>query len=441
MSSEAAPARHRPLGFWSCWALAVGTMIGSGILLVPSALAPYGLLSLGGWVLGALGATAIVLVFSRLASRTSRDGGPYLYVQEAFGDAAGFLMAWGYWISFWASIPIIAIAFVGYLGIFIPGLAQSPMAQALTALALIAVLTLVNIRGLKEMSVTQIVTTVLKIVPLIAIAAAAFIFGAPHNLPAFNPTHAPILQGLATVTLITLFPFTGFEVAVTCAGCVREPERTIPRALIAGVLLVTAIYLSASFGVMLLVPSDQLAHSQAPFADAAARVFGSWGAGFVALGALVAAAGTLNACIFTAGQMSMAVAEEGKAPAWLAKLGKGGTPTYALLISATLGSLLLLLNYSRGLIGAYTFLVMMTTLTSLIYYFFSALAELKYSWRSSKGWAALALFACGYCVFAAIGSGLEVLMWSSVLMAAGLPLYFAFKRKPVTLAAVPIPPA
>jgi APA family basic amino acid/polyamine antiporter len=110
-------AHTKTLGFWSCWALAVGTMIGSGILLVPASLAPYGLLSVAGWLISAAGAIAIILVFARLAGRTTRDGGPYVYVQEAFGDIAGFLMAWNYWIGFWVSIPIVAIAFVGYLGI------------------------------------------------------------------------------------------------------------------------------------------------------------------------------------------------------------------------------------------------------------------------------------------------------------------------------------
>src|ERR1700755_2272236 len=90
---------HKPtLGFWSCWALAVGTMVGSGILLVPASLAPFGLISILGWVLGAAGASAIIFVFARLSARTARDGGPYIYVQDAFGDFAGFLMAWGYWV-------------------------------------------------------------------------------------------------------------------------------------------------------------------------------------------------------------------------------------------------------------------------------------------------------------------------------------------------------
>jgi APA family basic amino acid/polyamine antiporter len=425
-------AHPKALGFWSCWALAVGTMIGSGILLVPASLAPYGLLSIGGWLISSAGAIAIILVFARLAARTTRDGGPYVYVQEAFGDIAGFLMAWNYWIGFWISIPIVAIAFVGYLGIFIPSLGQNVIAQGWSALALIAIFTFINIRGLKEMSVAQIVLTLLKIVPLIVIMGAAALFGAPANLPALNPSHQPLLASLTAVTLITLWPFTGFEAAVSSAGAVRDPERTIPRALVAAVILVTVIYLGASLAVMLLLPGEQLAHSEAPFADAA-RVLGAWGAPFIALGALIATAGTLNGVIFAAGQMPMAVAEDAKAPAWLAKLNKGGAPYLSLLLSSSLGAVLLVLNYSRGLIGAYTFLLMMATALSLIYYFFCGLAELKHSWRSAKGWTMVALFACIFSAFAMIGSGWEVTLWGGVMMAAGLPFYFLMKppKRPI----------
>lgn len=418
----------KQLGFWSVWALAAGTMIGSGILLLPAALAPYGLISYGGWLLGAAGAIAIVLCFARLAARTARDGGPYVYVQEAFGDLAGFLMAWGYWVSFWVAIPVVAIAFVGYLGVFVPAMAQDAIAQALGALALIAVLTFVNMRGLKEMSAAQIAMTVLKIVPLLTILGAAIAFGAPRNLPPFNPSDAPLLPQLAAVTLITLWPFTGFEAAVANARAVREPERTIPRALIAAILFVTAIYLAASLAVNLLVPADQLAQSQAPFADAA-RVLGPWGAMFVAAGALAATAGTLNGIIFAAGQMPMAVAEDRKAPAWLADLNKGGAPYWSLLLSASLGSGLLLLNFSRGFLGAFTFLLMMATAICLIYYFFCALAELKHSYRTSKLWAAVALFACAYALFAVFGSGVEVALWGGLLLLLGVPLFYLCRRR------------
>ncbi|MBC7770348.1 MAG: amino acid permease [Phycisphaerales bacterium] len=424
----------KPLGFWSCWSLTVGCMIGSGVFMLPTLLAPYGLLSFGGWIIAGGGSIALALVFGRLAARTRSNGGPYAYSREAFGDLTGFLMAWAYWLSFLMGIPVVAIAFVGYLGVFFPALNGNPVAQALAALALIGVFTIINIRGLKEMSAAQITLTALKIIPLVAIVGLAFAAGAPSNLPAFNPSGQPIIAALAACALITLWPFTGFEVVTLPATNVKDCERTIPRALFTGMLAVVVIYLSATAAVMLLVPAQQLAQSTAPFADAA-RAFGPWGPNFIAAGALVATAGTLNGLIFTCGQMPMAVALDKLAPSWLAATTKGGAPHLALLLSSTLASLLLLANYSRGFIGAFTFLLMMATALGLIYYVVVSLAELRHSWRGARGWAGIAAVGIVYSLFAAFGSGLEVLFWGVVLMLAGVPLHYALRPKtgaPVT---------
>lgn len=418
----------KPLGFWSCWALVVGCMIGSGVFMLPTLLAPFGLLSFGGWIIAGAGSIALALVFGRLAARTRCNGGPYAYAREAFGDLTGFLMAWAYWLSFLMGVPVVAIAFVGYLGVFIPALNDNAAAQAFTALAVIAVFTAINIRGLKEMSATQITLTLLKIIPLVAIIAIALPAGSAANLPTLNPSGEPALAVLAAVALIALWPFTGFEVVTLPATNVKDCERTIPRALIAGMLTVVVIYLAASFAVMLLVPPAQLAQSTAPFADAA-RALGAWGPNFIAAGALIATAGTLNGLIFTTGQMPMAVAADGLAPAWLTRLSRGGAPHWALILSSSLASLLLLLNYSRGFIGAFKFLLMMATALSLIYYVVVSIIELRHSWRSATGWAAIAVVGCAYSLFAAFGSGLEVLFWGVTLMLAGVPLYLALKPR------------
>jgi APA family basic amino acid/polyamine antiporter len=379
----------KPLGFWSCWSLTVGCMIGSGVFMLPALFAPYGLLSFGGWIIAGGGSIALALIFGRLAARTSCNGGPYAYSRAAFGDLTGFLMGWAYWLSFLMGIPVVAIAFVGYLGVFIPALNSNPVGQAASAVALIAFFTAINIRGLKEMSAAQITLTILKIIPLVAVIALGFSVGSPANLPEFNPSGQAPIAVLAAVALIALWPFTGFEVVTLPATNVKDCERTIPRALVTGMVTVVVIYLSATAAVMLLVPPGQLAQSTAPFADAA-RAFGAWGPNFIAAGALVATAGTLNGLIFTCGQMPMAVAQDKLAPSWFAAVTTQGTPHVALLISATLASLLLLLNYSRGFIGAFTFLLMMAT---------------------------------------SFGSGLEVLLWGIVLMLAGVPLYFICRRR------------
>ncbi|MBK8545080.1 MAG: amino acid permease [Caulobacteraceae bacterium] len=295
----------KPIGFWGCWALVVGCMIGSGIFMLPAQLAPYGMLGLVGLIVAGAGAIALALVFARQAERTNCDGGPYAYSRQAFGDLTGFLMGWAYWLSFVAGVPTVAMAFVSYLGVFVPGLATNPLGQMASGIALIAAFTFINIRGLKEMSVTQITLTVLKIIPLVAIIAFAIPAGAPANAPAFNPSGQSIFAALTLTALIALWPFTGFEVVTLPAGNVKDCERTIPRALITGMLTVVVIYLSATVAVMLLVPPAQLMHSTAPFSDAA-RALGPWGPGLIAAGALVATAGTINGLIFTCGQMPLA---------------------------------------------------------------------------------------------------------------------------------------
>jgi len=417
----------KPLGFWGCWALVVGCMIGSGIFLVPTQLAPYGLLSFGGWIIAGVGSIALALVFGRLAARTKCNGGPYAYARQSFGDFTGFLMGWAYWLSFVIGVPTVAIAFVGYLGVFIPALNGNPVAQLSAAIALIAAFTAINIRGLKEMSAAQITLTLLKIVPLVAIIGLAFPAGSVENFPSFNPSGGSILAALTATALIALWPFTGFEVVTLPATNVKDCERTIPRALITGMLTVVVIYLAASAAIMLLLSPAQLAQSTAPFADAA-RAFGPWGPNVIAAGALVATAGTINGLLFSCGQMPMAVAADGLAPRWLARTTKRDTPYLALILSAVLGSIMLALNYARGFLDAFEFLLKMATSLGLIYYVVIALAELRYSIRSAKGWASVAVVGIGYSLFAAFGSGLEVLLWGLVLMAAGVPLYFIFRR-------------
>ena len=120
---------NKPLGFWACWSLTVGVMVGSGIFLLPSVLAPFGTLSFLGWVVTAGGSILIALVFARLSSRITKSGSVYVYSRDAFGDLPGFLIAWSYWTSYWVAIPGGAIAFVGYLSVFHPDLSDSRLMQ------------------------------------------------------------------------------------------------------------------------------------------------------------------------------------------------------------------------------------------------------------------------------------------------------------------------
>ncbi|WP_297736482.1 amino acid permease [uncultured Maricaulis sp.] len=419
---------HKAIGFWGCWSLVVGIMIGSGIFMLPAVLAPYGLLGFTGWIITAGGSILLALVLGRLAHRTTRSGGPIAYAHDAFGDLVGYLVAWGYWASYWIAIPAIAIAFVGYLTVFVPALQGSPIAQAGCGLALIWGLGLISLHGIRDASFVQLLMTVLKLVPIFLIIGVGLFTGDVANLPAVNPSGDGFFPVLAATALLTMWAFAGLEAATIPAGDVRDAASTVPKATVIGTITVAIIYIAATASVMLVVPAAELVESTSPFSDAA-RALGSWGPGLIAAGAMVSTAGALNGVILLSGQLPMAVALDKLAPAVLGHRNKGGAPQFSLLLSLGLGSILLVANYSRGLVGAFTFLLMMSTVCLLLPLLVSALAELRHSWKSARGWAVIALAAGAYSAFAVLGSGLEVLAWGGVLILAGLPAYWLGKPK------------
>ena len=414
---------NKPLGFWACWSLTVGVMVGSGIFLLPSVLAPFGTLSFLGWVVTAGGSILIALVFARLSSRITKSGSVYVYSRDAFGDLPGFLIAWSYWTSYWVAIPGGAIAFVGYLSVFHPDLSDSRLMQLGIGLVVIWTSILLNIKGVKEATFVQLVLTVLKLLPLALIIVVGVASGSTDNFPDFNPKELPVFEALATTVLLTLWAFSGLEAGAISAGDVQNPEKTVPRAIVFGTLTVAFIYIGSTAAVMSLVPAEVLVNSTAPFADAAASL-GAWGPTVIAIGALFATYGSMHGIIYVAGQMPMALAVDRFAPKTFARKNSGGAPFTALLVVGVLASLLLIGNYSKGLISAYRLIITMSTLAFLLPLVVCSLAELKHSWRSSRGWAGVALIALLYSLFAVIGSGWEVISWGVLLMLAGLPIYW-----------------
>jgi len=416
------------MGFWKCWAMSVGVMIGSGVFMLPALLAPYGSLSFLGWLLTSVGAITIALVLGRLASRTEKSGGFYVYTQEAFGDFTGFIVAWGYWLSIVFATTAITVAFAGYLGAIVPAVGTNPVMQAVAAVVLTWTLVAINIKSVGAGASVQLLTTILKLVPLIVIILLGVAVGSTNNIPPFNPGNKPVLGAVASVALLTMWAFLGIESATVAAAEVHKPKRTIPRAVVVGTLTTTFVYIAATAAVMMLVPVDMLATSQAPFVDAAAKL-GPWGGTFIALGALVATAGAANGNILLSGQMPLAVSLDGLAPKFLARRNAGGAPVTALVLSAVISTVLLGFNYLDGLLAAFTFLISMSTLCLLLPYMLSALAELRVSWRSAKGWAGVALLAVIYSAVAILGSGLQLIIWGVVLFLLGLPIYYMSKGR------------
>lgn len=433
MTESAAKITGAEIGFWRGWSIAVGCAIGSGVFMMPTLLAPYGLLGLVGWITAGAGTLLVALSLSRLVRRIPKSGGPYAYVQAGLGDFAGFLIAWTYWVACIAAVSGIAIAFVGYLGVLIPAVTASSIASLLVALVLVWTVIGINVKSISDSGTFQVITTVLKIVPLLFIVGLGVVNMDTANLPPLNPTEMHPIALLAAVTTIVMWSFIGIETATVPADNIANPETTVPRILIAALFTVLTIYLLVSIAIALLVPAHELENSAAPFALAATKVMGPVGGIIVAVGALISTLGSLNANTLTAGQVPVAAAKDGLLPARFLILSTSGTPIFSFLVAGVFISLLLILNYSKGLVAAFTFMAMLSTLSTLMAYAFCAIAEfyfLKGDTKSRSRTRAIILAAAAflYSFFAIWGAGAEIVFYSFLLILLGMPFY-ALVRK------------
>ncbi|MES1221384.1 MAG: amino acid permease, partial [Bacteroidota bacterium] len=223
------------LGLWTTTSLVVGNMIGAGIYLMPSTLAAYGGISLLGWLFSATGAFLIAAVFSRLSKLLPGvNGGPYAYTRKGFGDFMGFLVAWGYWISTWTSIAALAVSFVSALSTFFPVLNGNPVAAIVVGLSVVWLLTWVNTLGIVTSGIVQLITTILKLLPLLIIAIGGLFFINFKNFAPFNISGHSSFSAITATAALTLFSFLGIECATIPAGNVDNPTKTVPRATMLG---------------------------------------------------------------------------------------------------------------------------------------------------------------------------------------------------------------
>ncbi|MCK5341887.1 MAG: amino acid permease [Candidatus Heimdallarchaeota archaeon] len=423
----------KKLGFWSSTSLVVGNMIGSGIFLLPASLALFGSISLVGWLFSSLGAILLASIFgnlSRLAPHLT--GGPYAYTKISLDEFPAFLVAWGYWISIWCSNAAIAVALVGYLGVFFPILVSTPLAAIVTGLSFIWLITWVNSKQIKTVGFIQLITTILKITPIILIGFIGIFYINLDHFPGFNLTIESDLSALTAVTTLTFFAFLGMECATIPGSSIKNPETTIKKATITGTIITILVYVLSSAAIMGIIPAETLAESNAPFADAASLFWGEAAKYIVAAGAVISTLGALNGWILIQGQIPMAAAHDKLFPKIFGKTNNNGSPIAGIIISSLLVSFLMVLNYSKGLVEAFTFMIMLSTLSVIIPYLFStaSFAIMMFE-KKEKGMTRkliTALLAFCFSIWIIIGSGHEVVFWGFLLLMAGIPFYVLLKR-------------
>lgn len=417
-------------------ALVMGNMIGSGVFLLPKDLAPLGWNAVIGWGVTISGTLCLALVFSRLARDLPGGSGPFRYPAAAFGQGTGFIVAWSYWISCWTANATLAVAAVSNLSILFPTLANGA-ASATLAIGFLWLFTAINCLGVRKAGETQLITTMLKLLPLagaVLLAIWALTSGSvtPPSLSAAAPVSASAISGAAALTLFALL---GFESALAAGDRIDNPERTVPRATMAGTVATGVIYLLSCTAVTMLLPVSTVATSNAPFATFFGTLLTPGAASVVALFAAIAALGALNGFVLLQGEQLLPLARSGLLPAGLAVENKHQTPSRIHLLSTGLASLLVLANYSRGLAELFTFMVLVTTSVSIILYVAGSLSALKLEREgkigSSRGFVLLTLLGIAYAGWAFYGAGLEPSLWSVAMTATGIPVYLVMRRSSI----------
>jgi len=422
------------LGLLMCIALVMGNMIGSGVFLLPADLAPLGWNAALGWVATIAGTICLALVFARLSRFLPGGCGAYTYAAEAFGAATGFIVAWSFWISCWVTNAVLAVAAVRNLAILYPALNGTGPAAALLAIGFLWVFTLINMLGVRKAGGVQVVTLGLKLLLLFgAIAIAIWWFAAADTpLPSMADSAPVSLGGMGQAATFTLFALLGFESALAAGDRIADPERNVPRATIIGMVATGLLYLIACTAVTMLLPSAIVTNSIAPFPTFFSHFIGPEAGAVAAVLAAIAALGALNGFVLLAGELPRDLARRGLLAPLFGAENRNGAPTWSLLLSAVLATLIVYANYDRGLAGLFNFMMLVTTSTTIIFYLVGALAAIKFERGGrlprSPGLLVLTVTGIAYVCWAFYGAGLEPTLYSLAMTVAGLPLFLLARR-------------
>jgi APA family basic amino acid/polyamine antiporter len=432
----------KQLGLWTSTSLVVGNMIGAGVFMMPSTLAGFGGISLIGWVCSAIGAFLIAKVFAHLSKLLpAADGGPYAYSQKGLGDFAGFLVAWGYLVSVWCTNAAITVSFISAMSTFFPTLATNPYLAIGVGLSTIWFLSWINSLGILTSGILQLVTTILKIVPIVLIGLAGLFYIQWNHFLPFNASGTSTISAITATTTLTFFAFLGIECATIPSGSVANSAATVAKATTLGTLIATVVYILSTVSIMGMIPAAQLKNSVTPFADAAVIIWGQGAKYWVSAGVAISAFGALNGYILIQGQMPFAIAKDQLFPQLFTRKNEKGVPVYGIAISSIFVSVFMIMNYTKGLAEQFQFLILLTTSTILIPYIFCTASYLLMRLRVSgitknifTSAIVLAALTFIFCIWIMLGLGYETVFWGFVLTMSSVPIYvFAIWKRDQTL--------
>lgn len=349
----------RALGRWSLAALAVNSVIGSGIFGLPSTVAGYlGKRSTIAVLIAGAAMAIIMACFAEVSSQFSEAGGPYLYARTAFGRLTGILVGWTLYLAQTAAPAANANLFVIYLAEFWPR-AKEPWPRFLILTLLVWGLALVNARGARQGAVVSNIFTVAKILPLLMVVSAGAALTLFHPMP-WNGEGPYSTSSWMKAIFLLIFAYGGFESALAPTGEAQNPARDTAFALLVTVISCTAIYASVQWVVVGVLGPGSV--SDRPLAEVARITMGNYGARLVAIGALVSVYGYLSAKLLGMPRVTFALAEGGDLPRAFAAVSKRfRTPWFSILAYASA-------VWALALIGSFAWNVTLSVVARLFYY-------------------------------------------------------------------------
>ncbi|WP_283139420.1 APC family permease [Rhizohabitans arisaemae] len=428
------------LGLPAATALVAGNIVGTGIFLLPAALAEFGIVGIVAFGLVTIGALTLALVFGTLGRRIPRAGGPYVYAREAFGEFPGFLTAWSFWITSWAGNAGIAYAWTGYVVYFLEGRSLFGLSwtgttgQIVIGLIGIWLVALINLTGVKNMGRFQVVTVVLKFAPLLFVTVVGLFSIRMGNFGPFNATGQSVLVAVSAAAALVLFAYSGLESATVAAEKVADPRRDIGRAGFYGCLACAVLYLLSTIAIFGTVPHEELINSKTPFTDAVENMFGVgiWG-GVIAACAVVSGIGALNGWTMLVAEMPMAAARDGLFPRVFTRMNPRNVPYVGVIVASVLTSLTLVLAY--GATNAFDTILLLATFTTVIPYLFSTGARIF--WLATgrreialRGFAwemTIAAVAMVFSYWMVVGAGGDAVFRGTLMLLLGIPVYVWIK--------------
>jgi len=418
----------KKMGLVGATSLVVANMVGTGLFLLPSSLAAIGSISVYGWIVSAIGAGALGLVFVRMGAVEPKSGGPYAYARDHIGPFAAFQTNALYWGASVLGNVAIAVSVTGYLAVFVPSLEHVAWASACT-IVVIWLFVWLNTRGADTVGRFTTVSTIAGILPVAVVGVLGWFWFSPETFKAgWNPQDLPVARAVTTSASIALWAFLGVESAAVSAGLIDNPRRNVPLATVIGLVVSAVIYVACCTVIMGLLPNEQLKEAHAPFADAARIMLGAWAGEVIALAAILKAAGSLVGWILIAAQSAQAAAEDGMFARRFATLNANGMPARNLVVTGVIMTALVLLTASPTVADQFSKITNATVLLMALPYIYSVVAM----WRLDRERGrvdkralvvAVGTIACLYCVGVALGQSHDLGFKALVVLLATTPLY------------------